>query len=117
MMYGVTDAGIVDVLKAVENAPFVPIVAGCEIELIVIVIISPLAGKIPPAETVPDKLIELVPTEILCEGVRPLNTVPVAEIPVPWRPTDCMLLLTPRELSVKVRVADSGPMIDGWKVT
>ena len=100
-------------LNAVAKVPFAPMIAFCVTELMVIATISPLGGTFAPLEIVPDRLIELVPTEILCEGVRLLKVEAVT--PVPLSPTDCVLFGIPSELSVKVSVADSGPGADGEK--
>ena len=115
MGYGVADAGIDEVTKAVENAPFTPIIALCVVELIVIATVSPFGGKLPTAEIVPDRLIELVPAGMLCDSVRLLKVV--ALTPLAVKPIDCMVLLMANESSVQVSVAVAGPVVVGWKVT
>ena len=74
IMYGVAEAGIVAVGKVNENAPLLTIVALCVVPLMVTEIVSPLVGYTGPlAEMIPDRLIEAVPNEIVCDGVRPLK--------------------------------------------
>ena len=85
-MYGVAEAGIVAVGKVSENAPLLTILAFCVAPLMVTEIISPLVGYTGPlAEIIPERLIEVVPNEIVCEGVNPLNADPSA-----WTVTDAI---------------------------
>jgi|SRR5271168_4712057 len=75
MEYGVGDAGIAAVGKTIVKAPFVPIVAGSAVPLIVTETVSPLDGYTGPlAEMIPDRVTDAVPVEIVWDGASALNT-------------------------------------------
>src|SRR5579863_9935768 len=56
-----------------EKTPFAPMVADCLTPLMVIETVSPLAGNWVPLPTMPPRVIEVVPTGMDCDGVRPLK--------------------------------------------
>lgn len=86
----------------------------CEAGPIVIVTNSALGGgKCTPSEIVPDKFTNPGPAWIDCDGVRLLKWTCVT--PVPVRLTVWTLFKIPSESSIKVRVADSGPIMVGLK--
>src|SRR5208337_4734093 len=78
MGYGVTEAGIVAVGKAMLNVPLLPIVAVCVVPLMVMETISPDAGNVVPLPMVPPTVTEVAPKRIDGEGVNPLNTAGTA---------------------------------------
>src|SRR5208337_4854587 len=93
MVYGVVDAGIVEVGKVVLNAPPVPIGTVCVTPLMVIETSFPGTGNVFPLPITPARLIEAVPAVIACDGVSPLNVA--RRTPSPLRGALCVELATP----------------------
>lgn len=112
MVYGVVDAGIVEVAKVALKAPAEPIGTVCETPLMEIEMVSVVAGKMVPLPITPDKVTEAAPTLMDCEGVRAEKVATVEPVPMPLRGALCREAATPLVLLMETRArrapAESG---------
>jgi hypothetical protein len=79
IVYGITDAGMADVVKVSENLPPLEplpvVVVVWVMRLMVTLTVSLAGGCVVPDVNVPLRLIEAVPQEIVCDAVTVLNVV------------------------------------------